>query len=169
VRNNIRKTEKDGCYIELGSWDELNILREMLAERFIAQGIKPNKDYYRDYLLGLFKEFYPENMKIFAAKVDGETIGGFVGLTFKDRFLLWIGIPRVELKGIYPNDLAIWEGIKWAKEKGYKHFEIMDAGDDARLSRYKSQFNPEPEIWFSSVKLTGFLRILNAPLRKILR
>ena len=169
VRNNIRKTEKEGCKVELGEWGELNALREMLAERFIAQGIKPSENYYKDYLLELFREFHPENMKIFAAKIGDKTVGGFVGLTFKDRFLLWIGIPRMELKGVYPNDLAIWEGIKWAKEKGYKYFEIMDAGDDARLSRYKSQFNPEPEIWFSSVKLTGFLRVLNASLRKILR
>ena len=169
VRNNIRKTEKENCKVEFGEWEELNALREILAERFIAQGMRPSENYYRDYLLELFREFYPENMKIFAAKKDGEIVGGFVGLAFKDRLLLWIGIPRVELRGVYPNDLAIWEGIKWAKENGYKYFEIMDAGDDARLSRYKSQFNPKPEIWFSAVKLSGLLRILNAPLRKILR
>ena len=169
VRNNIRKTQKEGCVVEHGGWDELNTLRKMLAERFVAQGFKLTKDYYKDYLSALFKEFYPEQMKVFASKIDGETVGGFVGLMSNDRFLLWIGIPRVDLKGVYPNDLAIWEGIRWAKENGYRYFEILDAGDDARLSRYKSQFNPNPEIWFTSIKLTGILKILDFPLKKILR
>ena len=169
VRNNIRKTEREGCIVEHGGWYELDALRRMLAERFIAQGFKPTKDYYKDYLYALFEEFYPEHMKVFASKIDGNVIGGFVGLTFNNRFLLWIGIPRVDLKGVYPNDLAIWEGIKWAKENGYRYFEILDAGDDARLSRYKSQFNPNPEIWFTSIKLTGILKILEFPFKKILR
>ncbi len=168
VRNNIRKTEREGCLVELGEWKELDRLRVMIAERFTAQGMKPTKGYYREYLLELFREFH-ENMKVFAAKLDGEVVGGFVGLTFRDRFLLWIGIPRVSLKGMYPNDLAIWEGIKWAKENGYRYFEIMDAGDDSRLSRYKSQFNPKPELWFSAIGLFGWLRFLSSPLKRFLR
>ena len=169
TRNNIRKSKKEGCYVEFGEWNDLDTLRKMLAGRLTAQGMRITKDYYKEYLFNLYKRLYPEKLKIFAAKINGETVGGFVGLPSGNSFLLWIGIPRVELKGVYPNDLAIWEGIKWAKENGYEYFEKMDAGNNVRLSRYKSQFNPEPKVWFSAVKFFGIGGRVTTLVKKIFK
>jgi len=55
-------------------------------------------------------------MKIFIAKRNVERVGGLVVLCYRDWAALWIGIPKTSLKGIYPNDLAQWEAIRWACE-----------------------------------------------------
>jgi len=133
LRVSIEKSRREGVKVELGNKDDLEYLRKALYSRFEEQGLKPQKDYYRDYLYDLYELFYPENMKIFIAKYNGERVGGLVVLCYKEWSALWIGIPKTNLKGIYPNDMAQWEAIKWACEHGYKYYEEMDAGDDPRL------------------------------------
>jgi len=152
TRVNIEKTKREGVTIEMGEYDDLAYLRSALYSRFEEQGFRPTKDYYKSYLEELFKTFYPENMKIFVAKQNGERIGGLVTLHYRKWAGLWIGIPKTKLTGIYPNDLAQWEAIKWACNEGYEKYELMDSGDNPRLVDYKSNFNPEPVPWFSAVK-----------------
>ena len=143
--------------MEMGDAEDLEFLRESLYSRFEEQGLKPEKEYYKDYLFELYDAFYPQNMKIFIAKYREERVGGLVVLCYKDWAALWIGIPKISLKGIYPNDLAQWEAIKWACENGYRFYEEMDAGDDPRLRHFKAKFNPEPVPWYSAVKYSSFV------------
>jgi len=155
TRVNIEKTKREGVTVQISDKEGLEYLRTALHERFKEQGFRSEKDYYREYLNDLYDSFYPENMKIFVAKYKEEMIGGFVLLCYGDWTGLWIGIPKTRLSGIYPNDLAQWEAIKWARERGHKIYEIMDSGDDPRLTDYKSKFNPEPIPWFSAVKYSS--------------
>ena len=155
LRVSIEKTKREGVSVEMGDKEDLEFIRSSLATRFEEQGFKPRKDYYKAYLADLYNAFYPENMNIFVAKYKGERVGGLVVLYYKDWSALWIGIPKTELKGIYPNDLAQWEAIKWACEHGFKFYEEMDAGDDPRLRHFKAKFNPELAPWFSATKYSS--------------
>jgi len=96
-------------------------------------------------------------MKIIVAKYNGERVGGLVVLFYKNWSALWIGIPKTDLKGIYPNDLAQWEAIKWACQNGYKYYEEMDAGDDPRLRHFKAKFNPDLVPWYSATKCSSVI------------
>jgi len=169
TRVNIEKTKREGVKVELGDKEDLDYLRKALYTRFEEQGLKPKKDYYKNYLYDLYKHFYPENMKIFIAEYNGKRVGGLVVLCYKNWSALWIGIPKTNLKGIYPNDLAMWEAIKWACEQGYRFFEEMDAGDDPRLRHFKAKFNPEIVPWYSAVKYSSYLVKLAEKLSKIIK
>jgi len=161
LRVSIEKTKREGVMVEIGDKEDLEFIRESLYTRFEKQGLKPRKDYYKWYLNELYNKFHPKNMKIFIAKYKGERVGGLIVLCYKDWSALWIGIPKTELKGIYPNDLAQWEAIKWACESGCKYYEEMDAGDNPRLRHFKAKFNPELAVWFSAVKYSSpIFRIL---------
>lgn len=149
VRIDINKTIKEGVNVSHGSKDDLEKIRKMVSDRFVEQGVK-NPVSYRDYLFDIYKKFHPEHLKIFVAKYNGEVITGLTLLCFRKRASLWLGIPKTQIKGIYPNDLLQWEAIKWACENGYEEFEIMDAGDDPRLRHFKSKFNPDIVPWFSA-------------------
>jgi lipid II:glycine glycyltransferase (peptidoglycan interpeptide bridge formation enzyme) len=155
LRVSIEKTRREGVTVEMGDRDDLEFIRSSLATRFEEQGFTPSKGYYREYLADLYKTFFPENMKIFIARYKGERVGGLVTLCYKDWSALWIGIPKTELKGIYPNDLAQWEAIRWASEHGFKFYEEIDAGYHPRLRHFKAKFNPELRIWFSAVKYSS--------------
>jgi len=157
LRVSIEKTRREGVSVEMGDKEDLEFLRNALAARFEAQGFKPQKDYYKAYLHDLYETFHPQNMKIFIAKHGGERVGGLVALCYKDWAALWIGVPKTDLKGIYPNDLALWEAIKWACEHGFKYYEEMDAGDAPRLRHFKAKFNPELAVWFSAVKYSSLV------------
>ena len=157
LRVSIEKTRKEGVVIEDGDFEDLEFLRLSLYERFLEQGLKPKKDYYKRYLEEIYKAFYPSNMKIIVAKYNGERVGGLVVLFYKNWSALWIGIPKTDLKGIYPNDLAQWEAIKWACQNGYKYYEEMDAGDDPRLRHFKAKFNPDLVPWYSATKYSSVI------------
>lgn len=153
LRKDIRKTQREGVIIEQGSKEDLEFLRTSLARRFTEQGMKPSD--YTGYLLDIYDSFYPENFKIFVARYNGKRVGGLTLLCYTNKASLWMGIPKTTLKGIYPNDLVVWESIKWACENGYKQYEIMGAGDDPRLRHFKSKFNPELSIWYSAEKYSS--------------
>jgi lipid II:glycine glycyltransferase (peptidoglycan interpeptide bridge formation enzyme) len=155
LRTSIERSKREGVEVKMGDKEDLEFIRVSLYRRFEKQGLRPQKEYYKNYLSELFNAFYPENMKIFVANYKGEKVGGLVVLYYKEWSALWIGIPKTELKGIYPNDLAQWEAIKWSCEHGFKYYEEMDAGDDPRLRHFKAKFNPESAIWFSAVKYSS--------------
>jgi len=155
LRVSIERAKREGVSVESGDKEDLEFLRTSLYARFEEQGLKPSKDYYKDYLSELYDAFYPQNMKIFIAKYKGERMGGLVVLCYKSWSALWIGVPKTNLRGIYPNDLAQWEAIRWACSHGLRVYEEIDAGDDPRLRHFKAKFNPEPAIWFSAVKYSS--------------
>ena len=159
LRVSIERSRREGVTVEIGGKEDLEYLRRALYSRFKEQGLKPQKDYYKNYLYNLYELYHPENMKVFIARYNEERVGGLVVLCYKDWSALWIGIPKTDLTGIYPNDLAQWEAIKWACEQGYKYYEEMDAGDDPRLRHFKAKFNPELVPWYSAVKCSPWLRI----------
>ena len=153
VRMDINKTKREGVKVKEGSIDDLKFLSKSIANRFIEQGFR-SRD-YRRYLDGVYKAFYPEKFRIFVGEYNGETVGGLTLLCYKKRASLWMGIPKTDLKGVYPNDLIVWESIKWACENGYKKYEIMAAGDDPRLRHFKSKFNPDLSLWYSAEKYSS--------------
>ena len=155
LRVSIEKTRREGVSIEAGGKKDLEFLRMALYNRFEEQGLRPQKEYYKNYLSDLYDTFHSKNMKVFIAKYNEELVGGLVVLFYKNWSALWIGIPKTNLKGIYPNDLAQWEAIRWACLQGYKYYEEMDAGDDPRLRHFKSKYNPDIVPWYSARKYSS--------------
>jgi len=154
LRVGIEATRRKGVEIRIGEWKELDELRALLHERFVDQGLS-KKDRYRSYLKDLYDKF-KEHMKVFIAKVGDDTVGGLVVLTHGSWSGLWIGIPKVGLKGMYPNDLAQWTAIRWACNEGYKIYEEMDAGLE-RFRHFKAKYNPNVYPWFSGKRYYGYL------------
>jgi len=156
LRQNINKERKRGIRIEEGSKNELEMIYNLLLERYEEQ--KRIVTVPKDYLLELYNCLYPENMKIHIAKYQDEFIGGLIDLYYKDRASSWIGNPKPRLESINATDLLQWEAIKTAYDNGCKYYEEIGAGTE-RLCRYKSKFNPELSIHFSATKynLLGYL------------
>ena len=155
VRIDVNKTEREGVKVREGTKKDLEFLRASIADRFVEQGLNP-KD-YSGYLKKIYDSFYPDNFRVFVGEYENNIVGGLTLFCYKNRASLWMGIPKTELKGIYPNDLVLCESIKWACEAGFNEYEIMDAGDDPRLRHFKSKFNPYPLMWYSAEKYSSWI------------
>lgn len=67
--------------------------------------------------------------KIFTVSFRGKIIGGSCCL-FSDEtvYLLFSGGMRKSYPLLYPGVLAVWNAMSYSREKGYSHFEFIDAG-----------------------------------------
>ena len=155
LRYDINKAEKEGVIVEQGDINDLQFILDRVSDRFIEQGINPS-DHFK-YISDLYKDFYPKNLKIFVAKYRGEKISGMICPCFKNILYLWLGIPKINMPGVSPNDLLQWEAIKWASSQGLDYFENIDAGIDIRLKNFKSKYNPYLVPWYSAMKYTSSL------------
>jgi hypothetical protein len=156
LRKNVKKTSSSGVTVREGTRDEILLLFNALKDRMIAQGLDSEFDY--DYLIEVYDLFYPKNIKLVVTEKDGKYLTGLMLLFFGKKVIAWIGIARSVSPGIYPNDLLVWDSIKWAHENGYETFEIMWANTD-RLNKYKSKFNPDATIYFSCYRMPMLLTI----------
>ncbi|WOF16345.1 GNAT family N-acetyltransferase [Methanoplanus sp. FWC-SCC4] len=150
LRVSINHCIKEGVTVRDGDRYDLEYILDSLSRRYREQGYRPSD--YMDYINELYNKFYPDNMKIFVACYNNQSVGGMISIIYEDLIYMWVGVPKSELKGIYPNDLIQWELIKWACGKGLNYFEEMDSGDDLRLVKFKSKFNPEIGIWYNAEK-----------------
>jgi hypothetical protein len=156
LRKNVKKTSSSGVTVREGTRDEIRLLFNALQDRMTAQGLENEIEY--NYLIDVYDLLYPKNIKLVVTEKDGKYLTGLMMLFSNKRAIAWIGIARSDTPGVYPNDLLVWDSLKWSKENGFDTFEIMWANTD-RLNKYKSKFNPEAAVYFSCYKMPRLLNI----------
>ena len=164
LRGHIKKAIKGGIKVENGTKEDIEDIYYSLVRRYREQ----NKivTVPKEYLLDLYDAFYPNNLKVFMAKYEGKNVGGIVAIVYKDKVSFWIGAAKPEIKKLSPNDLAQWEAIKWACDKGLKIYEEIGAGTE-RLAEFKAKYNPELSIRFSAVKSSFVSSLLEKCYKKV--
>jgi len=154
-RQNLTRAKKRGISVELGGRDEYIEILNMMDIRYAQQGkiITTTRTYFLDIY-----DAYRDNFKIFVAKVNGKIISGSIDFQYKDTHYSWIGNPKLTTPiSPSPNDLLIWESVKYAQEQQFRYYVTLGAALDTRLhSYYASKFNPAIRAHFS-VKRTSFL------------
>lgn len=153
LRRGIEKTEKEGVSFRPGGKEDYDYLISSLERRFSEQGLSTST--YKGYFDDIYSACSPEGIKVFAGDYEGGIVTGLIHACFRDRMSAWIGIPKTNIKGVYPNYLVLWESMCWAADKGYSTYEIMDAGDIERLKDFKAKYNPDLTPWFSAEKYSS--------------
>ncbi|EHQ34324.1 GNAT family N-acetyltransferase [Methanoplanus limicola] len=150
IKGTIKKADSNGIQVNLGDLEDMRYIFQSLSERLKDQNLRPSGNW--EFIYEIYNEYNNKNLNVFIAKENKKRIGGIISLYFKGIFFLWIGTLKNPGCSISPNELLVWESLKWAKEHGLKYFENMDSGSDPRLRFFKSKFNPEPVIWHSAEK-----------------
>jgi len=140
-RQNINRAKKKGITVEVGGKNEYEKIFDLMVNRYTEQGknVTESRQYFSD-LYDSFRDY----LKIFIAKSEGEIISGCIDFRYRDTHFSWIGNPKPK-KPISPspNDLLIWESVRYAHEHGCRYYVTMNAAGDKRLhSYYVSKFNP---------------------------
>ena len=121
LRQNISRAIKRGISVEEGSKEELERIYESIKMRYNEQSKMTSIS--KEYLLDLYDAFYPEKMRIFVAKHNGEIVGGMVDLYHKKKVISWLGNVKMNVASVSPNELLQWEAIRYTIEYGMNYYE----------------------------------------------
>ncbi len=140
-RNVIRKCIKNGVVIEKS--DDYNEFWEIYQQTM--QKVSATSFYYfnQQYRDAVEKN---EFMNLFYIRKDNISIATAIFMGLGDYFHYHLAGSRKEYLQLSPNNLLLWEAIKYAKEHGFKKFHfgggLTDSMDDS-LFQFKRKFSKE--------------------------
>jgi len=146
ARRAIQKAQREGVTVhvaqterELRGFFEMHIRTRKYKYQLLAQPYRMFENIWR-----LFME--RGNGSLLLAMHGGEIIAGVLFLEWKDTLYYKFNASILANLPHRPNDLLIWEGIKYGKAKGYSHldFGLSDA-DQPGLLQYKRKFASQEE------------------------
>lgn len=140
-RSTIRKCQKNELEVEVNK--DYNTFLEIYNETMHKVGAK---DFY------FFNEQYYKKLQdnsdyiLLQTKMDGKTLAAAIFIKFRDYFHYHLSGSRREFLKYAPNNILLWEAIKYAKNCGCKkmHFGggLTNSTDDT-LFRFKKSFSSE--------------------------
>lgn len=68
-------------------------------------------------------------IKFFSAYSGDKLVAHRMVLLYKDRIYDWFAGSLEEASSLYPNDVLVWEVLKWGNNNNYKLFDFGGAGD----------------------------------------
>jgi hypothetical protein len=136
LRGKIKKMLNAGLTLEKTT--DISRFYDLLSERYadpaLAIPMLP-----KSYLSDLFRAF-PDHLSVyFISDPAGEIVSVVTAQEYK-RFLLWMGMPKIETP-YAGNEYLQWILMERAKSEGYSVFENMGA-NNSDLVFFKAKFNP---------------------------
>jgi len=146
LRKQINKEKTGEVSIEEGGREDIRSIYKLLCTRYKEQGRSVSVPL--NYLMEIFDEFYPNNMKILVARYRGECVGGLIDLYYREKASSWVGNPKPKI-GTSVNEMLQYKAVTRAKESGCFVYEEMGANTE-HLCRYKSKFNPNLSMHYNA-------------------
>ncbi len=146
TKRNIKKAEKEGvnCEVEysLNAVDEFYRLNSLTRR---DHGL-PAQPYY--FFKNIYNEIISKRMGFISiAKYKGIVIAGNVYLHHGENVIFKYGASDKIYHYLRPNNLVMWEAIKWCCEKGYKNLCFgKTETDNEGLRQYKSGWGTQEYI-----------------------
>jgi hypothetical protein len=157
-RSAIKKAKEREMIFEIGEEKEYEKILDLMDNRYAEQGkiITASRSYFTD----LYK-IYKNNIMLSVIKVENDVVTGSIHLKYRDTVYNWQGNPKPKNPlNPSPNDLLIWESIRYSCENGFKYYTTMSAAGNKRLhSYYVCKCNPALVIRYTATKkslLAGF-------------
>ncbi len=143
-RRNIRKADRAGVSVRI-------TVQESDLRAFFEMHLKIRKNKYQllaqpyCFLQNIWRNFVETGQgALMLAEHEGNIIGGTFYLKWKDRLYYKFNASSPDAQNMRPNDLLMWEGVKYAKEEGLTFLDLglSDWGQDG-LIRYKQKYATE--------------------------
>ncbi len=140
-RRCIRKAGKAGVSVRIAT-------QESDLRAFFELHLKIRKNKYRllaqpyCFLQNIWRDFVETGQgALMLAEHEGIIIGGTFYLKWKDRLYYKFNASSLDAQNMYPNDLLIWEGIKYAKENGLTSLDLgLSDWEQDGLIRFKRKY-----------------------------
>lgn len=147
TRYNIRLSEKKGVVVrEDVSEKGIEIFNELYKETARRDNFLVHPPVYYQKLREIM---FPAGLGTnFIAYFEGKPVGAVIILAFGRRISYLYGASASEYRNVMPNHLLHWEVIKWAKDRGYKEYDLWGVPANPQAGhplfgvyRFKKGFN----------------------------
>lgn len=149
TRYNIRLAEKRGVKIKDNSTQEgiENYIR-LMEETTKRQGfLNHNADYFRK----LFSVFPKERLRIFEAVYEDTVLTSWILFNFNGKLYYPYGASSNMHRDLMPNNLIMWEAVKYGKRLNCKIFDLwgcLGPAPDKKdpwygFHKFKAGYNPQ--------------------------
>ncbi len=128
-RYGVRRSAKDGITVRAGTAADLPLLQQLLSATSERQGFTP---FQLDYLQTMWQLFAPRGqIQLLIADYAGQPVSAQLLLAFGDtvaaKLFGWSG----EHGERRPNEALDWASICWAKEAGYRYYDLEGIAPEA--------------------------------------
>jgi peptidoglycan pentaglycine glycine transferase (the first glycine) len=131
TRSNIRKATRKGIVVRAAGASGLAAFGELLAETSRRQGFAP---YPVEYYAEILRQFGEGNhAELLLAEHDGEVLCGAMIIGYGDTVVYKMGGWSGHRTGLHPNELMHWHAMQWARERGYRYYDLE--GIDESVAR----------------------------------
>src|SRR5215210_1279550 len=126
TRYNVRRAARKGVEVVEPDFEEA---WETFYEWMKATSAR-KEDYVlrrpRDYLRGVMGAMHEAGQgHLFLAKHEGTPLAGMYVFTFGDKYWYMYGASSDEKRNLKPNYLLQWEVMRWARERGLTHYDMV--------------------------------------------
>ena len=143
-RNRIRKAEKADLAVEIAGRKKLDTFYRIWSANMRDLGSPAHSIAFFDQILRVF----PEHANILLVSYRAQYIGAAVALHFKDTLTLpWVSSLR-KYFDLYPNNILYWEAMRYAVEKGCRHFDFGRSSINSGTYTFKIRWGAKPRQLF---------------------
>jgi lipid II:glycine glycyltransferase (peptidoglycan interpeptide bridge formation enzyme) len=141
TRYNIRYSARKGVRVRRGNESDLNTLYQLLSCTAERAGFSIRS---RDYYHREWAALAPSNViQLFLAEYDGQILAARMPAAFGGKgATLHSGSFNLH-RELKPNDLLMWESIKWAKARGCTIYDVWGIPDE--VGAHLNLGHPMPE------------------------
>lgn len=136
-RNDVNRAIKEGLKFSLSDGEGLERFYKLQLMTRKRLGLPtPSLRYYNSFFGKM-----PNMVKLALVEKGGILIAGGVFFAYKDSVLYALGASDHRYLNCKPNDLLIWETMKWAAGEGFKRFDLgPTASTDKGLLDFKKKW-----------------------------
>jgi peptidoglycan pentaglycine glycine transferase (the first glycine) len=96
----------------------------------------------RDYLHGVMREMHDAGQgHLFFAEHEGTPLAGMYVFTFGEKYWYMYGASSNEKRNLKPNCLLQWEVMRWARQRGLTHYDMVGVPKPEDLDESSSLWN----------------------------
>ncbi len=142
-RRNIRRAERAGVKVRLGSAEDLPLFQELHAQTAARQGFAPMT---LGYLTKQWQVLAPDDLlRLYVAELDGEALSAATVTAFGDRMVFKLaGLSEsVAARDSRASELLHWRIIVDACEGGFAYYDLGGFDRDAALTIEQGGEPPE--------------------------
>jgi hypothetical protein len=142
LARNMRKAEESGLEVRSAQGDDLEDFYRVLVKNLSGKGLTPTHSLEEvKYLTGLF----PERIVVFAARADGEVVGGCLVMLCNERVGLAFYIcDDPDRRPLAVAESALYSAAVWLRQQGVLYFDLGTVSRGAEINwglvQFKSKF-----------------------------
>lgn len=141
TRYNIRYAERKGITVTEGGVDRLTGFYEMLQKTGERNTFTPESLDYYERMYDLFTD--RRNLRLIFAEYENQPVSAILLIAFGDTVVYKRGGWTGEHGNLRPNEALHWDAIRWAKEKGFRYYDLEGISEDVARAALAGEELPE--------------------------